>query len=313
MKKVCILGGSGFVGYHLVAKLSSRGFACRLLIRHPQRHALLKVCPNTELIQTHRLDTKTLTEQFTDCHTIINLIGILNESKTQKFRDIHIELVDTIVDAAIQAGASRLLHMSALNADAGKGLSKYLRSKGEGENRAHTYGSTALDVTSFRPSVIFGPGDSFFNRFASLLRLSPFIFPLASPQSRFAPVFVDDVTEAFVVAMKNPETVGNHYELCGPQSYSLSALVKYTADTLGIKRWIIPLNDGLSRLQAHLLGHVPGRPFTLDNFLSMQSDSICQQNGFSELGIQPQAIESHVPLYLMNRGYRGRFDHYRSQ
>ncbi|MCU7803709.1 MAG: complex I NDUFA9 subunit family protein [Candidatus Thiodiazotropha sp. (ex Lucinoma annulata)] len=313
MKKVCILGGSGFVGYHLVAKLSSRGFACRLLIRHPQRHALLKVCPNTELIQTHRLDTKTLTEQFTDCHTIINLIGILNESKTQKFRDIHIELVDTIVDAAIQAGASRLLHMSALNADAGKGLSKYLRSKGEGENRAHTYGSTALDVTSFRPSVIFGPGDSFFNRFASLLRLSPFIFPLASPQSRFAPVFVDDVTEAFVVAMENPETVGKHYELCGPQSYSLSALVKYTADTLGIKRWVIPLNDGLSRLQAHLLGHVPGRPFTLDNFLSMQSDSICQQNGLSELGIQPQAIESHVPLYLMNRGYRGRFDHYRSQ
>ncbi|MCU7857041.1 MAG: complex I NDUFA9 subunit family protein [Candidatus Thiodiazotropha sp. (ex Lucinoma borealis)] len=313
MKKVCILGGSGFVGYHLVAKLSSRGFACRLLIRHPKRHALLKVCPNTELIQTHRLDTKTLTEQYTDCHTIINLIGILNESKTQKFRDIHIELVDTIVDAAIQAGASRLLHMSALNADAGKGLSKYLRSKGEGENRAHTYGSTALDVTSFRPSVIFGPGDSFFNRFASLLRLSPFIFPLASPQSRFAPVFVDDVTEAFVVAMENPETVGKHYELCGPQSYSLSALVKYTADTLGIKRWVIPLNDGLSRLQAHLLGHVPGRPFTLDNFLSMQSDSICQQNGLSELGIQPQAIESHVPLYLMNRGYRGRFDHYRSQ
>ncbi|MEL0583294.1 MAG: complex I NDUFA9 subunit family protein [Candidatus Thiodiazotropha sp. (ex. Lucinoma kazani)] len=263
MKKVCILGGSGFVGYHLVAKLSSRGFACRLLIRHPQRHALLKVCPNTELIQTHRLDAKTLTEQFTDCHTIINLIGILNESKTQKFRDIHIELVDTIVDAAIQAGASRLLHMSALNADAGKGLSKYLRSKGEGENRAHTYGSTGLDVTSFRPSVIFGPGDSFFNRFASLLRLSPFIFPLASPQSRFAPVFVDDVTEAFVVAMENPETVGKHFELCGPQSYSLSALVKYTADTLGIKRWVIPLNDGLSRLQAHLLGHVPGRPFTL--------------------------------------------------
>ncbi|MCU7893382.1 MAG: complex I NDUFA9 subunit family protein [Candidatus Thiodiazotropha sp. (ex Ustalcina ferruginea)] len=313
MKKVCILGGSGFVGYHLVAKLSSRGFACRLLIRHPQRHALLKVCPNTELVQTHRLDTKTLIQQFTDCHTIINLIGILNESKTQKFRDIHIELVDTIVDAAIQTGPSRLLHMSALNADAGKGLSKYLRSKGEGENRAHTYGSTALDVTSFRPSVIFGPGDSFFNRFASLLRHSPFIFPLASPQSRFAPVFVDDVTEAFVVAIENPETVGKHYELCGPQSYSLSALVKYTADILGIKRWVIPLNDGLSRLQAHLLGHVPGRPFTLDNYLSMQSDSVCQQNGLSELGIQSQAIESHVPLYLMNRGYRGRFDHYRSQ
>ncbi|MCU7931967.1 MAG: complex I NDUFA9 subunit family protein [Candidatus Thiodiazotropha sp. (ex Codakia rugifera)] len=313
MKKVCILGGSGFVGNHLVAKLSSRGFACRLLIRHPQRHMPLKVCPNTELIQTHRLDKETLTEQFTDCHTIINLIGILNESKTQKFRDIHIELVDTIVDAAIQAGASRLLHMSALNADAGKGLSQYLRSKGEGENRAHTHGSTGLDVTSFRPSVIFGPGDSFFNRFASLLRHSPFIFPLASPQSRFAPVFVDDVTEAFVVAIENPETVGKHYELCGPQSYSLSALVKYTADTLGIKRWVIPLNDGLSRLQAHLLGHVPGRPFTLDNYLSLQSDSVCQQNGLSELGIHPQAIESHVPLYLMNRGYRGRFDHYRSQ
>ncbi len=311
MSRVCILGGTGFVGHQLVARLSQAGVQCRVLSRHPQRYAELRVNPGIELIQAPGLDRGLLIEQFRGCQAVINLIGILNETKRSSFRQVHVELVDTIVDAAIKAGVSRLLHMSALHADAAHGSSEYLRSKGEGENRAHTHGSSALKVTSFRPSVIFGVGDSFFNRFAGLLRLTPLAFPLACPQSRFAPVWVGDVAEAFTRSLFNEQTVGQHFDLCGPQTYSLGELVDYTARTLGMKRLILPLGDGLSRLQARMLGLLPGRPFTLDNYLSLQTDSVCDGNGFNKLDIHPQAVESVVPGYLASSSHRGRLDRYR--
>jgi NADH dehydrogenase len=258
-----------------------------------------------------KFDAGTLQEHFSDCQTIINLIGILNESRRGSFREIHIDLVDRIVEAAIKSGATRFLHMSALHADAAKGTSEYLRSKGEGENRAHTHGSSALKVTSFRPSVIFGPGDSLFNRFARLLRMTPGLLPLASPNSRFAPVYVGDVAEAFARALQDSHSVGAHFDLCGPEVYTLKELLDYTSKQLGLHRLIIPLTPGLSRLQALLLGMMPGRPFTLDNYHSMQTDSICDHNGLIELDIQPQSIHSQVPCYLANEGYRKRFHRFR--
>ncbi|MEJ2610851.1 MAG: complex I NDUFA9 subunit family protein [Candidatus Thiodiazotropha sp.] len=311
MNRICILGGTGFVGQRLVAILSNQGYACRVISRHPHRHNNLKICPNTELVKASQLDTASLRQIFSGCHAVINLIGILNESATHSFRKVHIELVDSVVDAAIKSGSTRLLHMSALNADAGKGSSEYLRTKGEGENRAHTHGSSALQVTSFRPSVIFGSEDSLFNRFATLLQLSPWLFPLAAPNCRFAPVYVDDVANAFALALTKPETVGRHYNLCGPEVYSLKKLIEYTSKQIGVRTIVLPLNDRLSRIQAFLLGHIPGQPFTLDNYLSLQTDSICKQNGLIELGIQPQSIHSHVPGYLAKKNYRSRFDRYR--
>ncbi len=313
MNRVCILGGTGFVGQHLVATLSQRGIACRVLSRHPQRHAGLRVNPGLELVKVPQLNSDTLRFQFRDCGAVINLIGILNESRDTTFRKVHVELVDTLVDAAIKSGVERLLHMSALHADAARGTSEYLRSKGEGENRAHTHGGSALKVTSFRPSVIFGDGDSFFNRFAGLLRLSPPLFPLACPESRFAPVWVNDVSEAFARCLLDDHTVGQHYDLCGPQVYTLRELVTYTAETAGLRRLVLPLGNGISRIQARVLGLLPGRPFTLDNYLSLQTDSICDSNGFDLLGIAPQALESIVPRYLAQQSYRGRFDRYRRQ
>lgn len=311
MSKVCLLGATGFVGHHLVARLSKAGFQCRVLARHPQRHAGLRVNPGVELIETAKLESDSLVEQFRGCDTVINLIGILNETRHASFRKIHVELVDTIVDAAIKSGVGRLLHMSALHADEARGASEYLRSKGEGENRAHTHGGSGLQVTSFRPSVIFGVGDSFFNRFAGLLQLSPLFFPLACPQSRFAPVWVDDVTEAFTRSLLDDTLVDQHLDLCGPQLYTLRELVEYTARITGLKRVILPLGDSASRLQARILGVMPGRPFTLDNYLSLQTDSVCDDNAFDRLGITPQAIESIVPAYLANCSHRGRLDRYR--
>lgn len=310
--RVCILGGSGFVGTHLAARLGNQGIACRIITRHPQRVRHLAVNPGAELVSAKLFDSKALAAQFSGCDAVINLVGILNESgKDQTFRRFHVELVDLVVDACNLAGIPRLLHMSALHADAARGSSEYLRSKGEGENRAHTHGGASIKVTSFRPSVIFGPGDSFFNRFAELLKLSPLAFPLACPDARFAPVYVGDVAEAFARALSDRSTFGKHYDLCGPDIFSLKQLVEYTARTLGLRRLIIGLGDLPSRLQAQALGYLPGKPFSMDNYLSLQTDSVCESNGLQALGIEPQSVNAIVPRYLGKQSYRGRFDRYR--
>jgi len=310
--RVCILGGSGFVGRHLAAHLSAQGIACRIVTRHPHRHRHLQVNPGLELVSANLFETRSLAERFHGCDAVINLIGILNEdAKAQGFRRMHVELVDLIVDACRTAKVPRLLHMSALNANEASGSSEYLRSKGEGENRAHTHGGAAMRVTSFRPSVIFGPGDSFFNRFAGLLRYSPLIFPLACAGARFAPVFVEDVVQAFSRALDQRTTFGKHFDLCGPREYTLQELVEYTARVSGLRRLVIGLGDLPSRMQASVLGLLPGKPFTLDNYLSMQIDSVCKHNGLTDLGLEPTAVETVVPIYLGKAGYRARYDRYR--
>ena len=262
ISKVCILGGTGFVGRHLSAGLAAQGVACRIPCRHPQRHRDLKLLPGCEPLAVDIFDTEALARALEGCQAAINLVGILNPSGAAGFRRLHIELVDILVDACRAAGVRRLLHMSALHADASHGKSEYLRSKGEGENRAHTAGGAIAAVTSFRPSVIFGPGDSVFNRFAGLLRLSPGFFPLACPDARFAPVYVGDVAAAFARSLDDPATFGQHYDLCGPRAFSLRELVAYTADNIGRPTRILGLGDAVSRLQARLLGLLPSRPFT---------------------------------------------------
>jgi NADH dehydrogenase len=291
--------------------LSHQAIACRVITRYPQRHRNLKVNPGVELHSTNIFDPQSLATAFAGCDAVINLVGILNQTKTQSFRRMHVELVDLIVDACRSARIVRLLHMSALHADEASGSSDYLRSKGEGENRAHTHGGNAIRVTSFRPSIIFGPGDSFFNRFAGLLNLSPLLFPLACSKARFAPVYVEDVAEAFVRSLDDSRTFGKHFDLCGPEEYTLEQLVSYTARVLGIHRLILGLGDFPSRLQARLLGHLPGKPFTMDNYHSLQIDSTCMHNDLLTLGIKAQRIESIVPLYLGQDGYRARYNRYR--
>jgi NADH dehydrogenase len=186
--------------------------------------------------------------------------------------------------------------MSALHADATRGSSLYLRTKGAGEEMA--LAQADLQVTSFRPSVIFGPSDSFFNRFAALLKIAPGLFPLACPQARFAPVYVGDVADAMAIALTDRGTYGQVYDLCGPRIYSLQELVELTARLIGAKTIVLGLNDFSSRLQARVLQYAPGKPFTMDNYLSMQTDSICAHNGMAELGIRAESVETVAPTYL---------------
>ncbi len=317
IRKICILGGSGFVGRTLANRLTRDNYELRIPTRHREsRRQELILLPTTELVQADIHDPAQLREQIADCDAVINLVGILNErgNDGSGFHRVHVELTRSVIDACRETGVKRLLQMSALNADADHGPSYYQKTKGEAERNVLAAEGYDLHVTCFRPSVIFGAEDSFFNRFASLLKITPLVFPLACPKSRFAPVYVGDVAEAFALSLNDPDTYGQSYDLCGPHAYTLQELVEYTARCAGLKRKILPLGDFLSRTQAAVFNFVPGKPFSTDNYLSAKVDSVC--NGASDLsgfGISPTAIEAIVPRYLDHHTMRSHYTEFRRE
>ncbi len=307
---ICIIGGTGFVGRHLAARLAKDGHHLRILTRRREQHRELLVLPTAELIECKVHDEEALRQGINGADVVINLVGILNERghNGKGFHRAHVELTEKVISACKARKIKRLLHMSALGADAENGPSFYQRSKGQAERMVLESG---LQATCFRPSVIFGHDDSFFNRFAGLLRTTPLAFPLACAQARFAPVHVSDVVEAFTRAIDNPATHGQSYALCGPKEYTLEQLVRYTAKQLGVSRWIIALPDWASRLQARLLEFAPGKPFSRDNYNSMKSPNVCDGPFPEVFGIQPSSIETVVPNYLAPRRGRATYNHYR--
>jgi NADH dehydrogenase len=300
--KICLLGGTGFVGKRLAARLSEAGHDIVIFTLHRERQRDLLVLPTVRLVQGDVYDPEFLRKQLEDRDTVINLVGILNEKGRdgRGFARVHAELPSMIVEACRQTGVTRLLHMSALHASPAA-PSHYLRTKAMGEDAVHRAENPDFHVTSFRPSVIFGPGDGFLNRFAGLLRLTPGVFPLACPQARFQPVYVEDVVRAFVESLDNHKTFGQHYDLCGPKVYTLREIVEYVARLIGRRVCIIGLNDALSYLQAATLEFVPGKPFSLDNYRSLKVDSVCEQGFPAVFGITPASLEQIAPAYLAPR------------
>ena len=309
--RLCVLGGTGFIGSHLVYRLASLGHSVTVLTRRPERHREFRIGSSVRLLETNPYDSDALQAVFEDMDCVINLVGILNEEGKSSYQGAHVELPRAIVKVMRSAGVTRLLHMSALNANVNESHSRYLKSKGQGEDLVQQ--APGLDVTSFRPSVVFGQGDSFFNRFATLLRLSPLVFPLACAGSRFAPVYIGDVTEAFVRALDDDSLIGQRLELCGPKTYSLKQLVQYTAQVIGRNTQVIGLPGFAARVQAHILGLVPGKPFTIDNYYSLQRDSVCKQPALTALGIMPRSVEAIVPTYLGDSYSRAHYVRYRSR
>ena len=315
IKRIAILGGSGFVGHSLCNRLAKEGYAMKVLSRSREynRNNLI-LLPGLDLVQTDIHDQAQLSHHLADCDAVINLVGILNEKgKSGKgFQHVHVDLVEKLINACNENNIKRILQMSALNADAENGKSYYLRTKGKAEDLLHT-NTTGIKVTSFRPSVIFGKNDKFFNRFARLLTYTPLIFPLACYDSKFAPVYVLDVSEVMVRSINDPDTHNKKYQLCGPKIYSLEELVNYTANIIGTKRTIIPLNDILSRIQAAIFDYVPGKPFSTDNYLSAKTESICSVHDLARFHIEATALESIVPQYLNNTSYRSAYSLFRSE
>jgi len=296
--RICILGGCGFVGARLVIALAEQGHIVRVPTRNKSLNHPLTSTDGVEVCQADIHDSDTLNQLTTGCRAVINLVGILNEqtSDGSGFHHAHVNLTEKVIRACEHNEIPRLLHMSALHADADKGPSHYLFSKGKAQELVANANRHGLATTWFCPSIIYGPGDSFFNRFATLLKFAP-VFPLACPDARFAPVYVEDVVRSFVRSLDDNETVANGYNLCGPKIYTLKQLVEYTARTCNMKRIVIGLNDTLSRLQAHSLGLVPGKPMSYDNYLSLQVDSVCE-TGFPERFGTATVLEDIVPAYL---------------
>jgi NADH dehydrogenase len=295
---VCILGGTGFVGTRLVARLIKDGHRVTVLSRDRELHKHLLVLPGLTLDNCDVYEEAQLSERFRGKDVVINLVGILNERGFGGggFRRAHTELTRGVLQAARSAGVTRLLQVSALRA-AVDAPSYYLRSKGEAEKliRAET---GSLDWTIFQPSVIFGPGDSFLNRFAGLLAAVPFALPLARPNARFQPVFVDDVVDAILRCLHGGACSRQTYELGGPQVYTLREIVAMVAKITGHRRWIIGLPDFAARLQALLMDFVPGRPFSSDNYRSLKLDSVCAEDGFARLKLKPHSMAASARQYL---------------
>ena len=298
-KRVAIIGGTGFIGTQLAAELARRRCPTRVITRRRERNRALLVIPTLELVEADVHASSSLSAALAGCDAVVNLVGILqgHDRPGESFQNVHARLPDVVGEAARFNRITRLLHMSALGA-APDAPSEYLRTKAAGEAAAHALASEGMQVTSFRPSVVFGPGDGFFNMFASFLRLSPWLFPLACADARFAPVHVGDVARAMAHCLEDDGTVGETYELCGPRSYTLGELVAYTARVLGLRRRIVPLPDALGRLQARVSELIPGLPLSMDSYRSMQVPSVCSDNGFERLGISPASVESVVPGYL---------------
>jgi len=292
--KVTLLGGTGFVGTQLSCRLAALFDEVVLLSRHSQRSRSLRILPNVHVTEVDVHDSKALKNALSDSDCVINLVGVLNsmgKSSNNSFHGAHAELTKNVVDACESLGIQRYLHMSSLNADAKNGSSEYLRTKGEAEEIVK--GSKTLSWTIFQPSVIFGEQDSFFNRFAGLLNSLP-VFPLACPDSRMAPVYVGDVVDAMVASLNDSTLQKKQIKLCGPKDYSLQELVEFTAATAGLNRKIIRLPDGLAKLQARIMEWDPGKPFSTDNYLSLQTDSVCGDG----CQLQSTSIDAIVPTYI---------------
>jgi NADH dehydrogenase len=338
-KSICVLGGSGFVGHALVSELAARGLNVRVLTRRREHAKPLILLPTVEVIEADIHDERVLARQFMGCDAVVNLVGILHETakgrvdhpeaRREDFHQAHMELPRKVVAACAQAGIGRLLHMSALGANP-TSRSAYQRSKGVGEALVREAGLVApsergtlqgakltarrgMQITIFRPSVIFGPDDSFLNLFAGFLKRFPFL-PLACPGARFQPVYVNDVAQAFANSLDNPETFGKTYDLCGPRIYTLLEVIQFLTHTLGLNRKLIPLSDRLSYWNAWLLELKPGKKImTRDNYYSMQIPNVCDGANPSPPQWHPATLEAVAPAWLQSASQRGRYKDFRHQ
>ena len=308
---VLVIGGAGFVGRYIVNELVGRG--CRVLVpsRRRDKAKHLIMLPTCDVVEASVHDDAALETLIEGRDAVVNLVGILHGSEAQ-FEQAHCGLTRRVLAACARARVRRYLHMSALGADP-NGPSMYQRSKGRAEQAVR---ESKLAWTIFRPSVIFGAEDSFLNMFARLAAIAP-VLPIGGAEVKFQPVWVEDVSRAFVNSLDNEVTIGRSYELCGPKVYTLRELVKFAAEAAGHRRPVVALPDGIARLQARLMQLAPGEPLlSVDNLDSMKRDNVASRQPYApapELGITATPMEPEASLYLAGLHPRTRFGGFRAR
>jgi uncharacterized protein YbjT (DUF2867 family) len=302
-QRLVLLGGTGFVGSYLVPRLAADGHRITLLSRNRELHRSMAVLPNVAIRSTDVYDDAELRRQLEGADAVINLIGILNPQGRHTFQRVYVEMTRRLIDTCLAVGIKRLHQMSSLKA--GQGLSQYLKTRGEAEKLVK---ASPLDWTIYEPSVIFGDGDGLVTRFAALLRKMP-VLPLARAGSRMAPTYAGDVAEAIARCVADDKLSRRRgFELYGPEVLSLGDIVRAIRDAAGLHTRIMPLNDSLGRLQARVAGLLPGKPFTIDNFLSLQTDSVGDMDGYAALGITPQLFTPWLPRLVQGPPRQHRLD-----
>lgn len=308
-KIVTLVGGSGFVGSAIAHQLSNAGYEVKVLTRRREAHRHLILLPNVHVIECDVMNDSDLVLQLRGSDVVMSLAGILHETKHANFAQIHTELPRRIAQICAKQGITRLIHMSALQAGT-SAPSAYLRSKAAGEDAVMAF-DKQLHVTIFRPSVIFGRADNFMNMFANLIKIAP-VIPLAKPEAKFQPIWVEDVAQMFVQSISQTQSYGNIYELGGPRVYTMRQIIEFVAFILGKKRAIIGLNDQLSYAQAMAMELSPIKLMTRDNVRSMELDSVTSQPLPAWACLQAASVEAIVPEYLGNQSPRNAYLAFRS-
>jgi len=310
IKNTVVLGGSGFVGSAIVAKLVSAGYQVTVLTRRLDHAKHLSLLPGVTLKVCNVFDAQALRSALQGTDAVINLLGILHQSGKVSFTQVHEHLPVQLAKLCQDLGIKRLLHMSSLCA-ATDAPSLYLRSKGQAEVALAGY-APGLAITVFRPSIIFGRADQFINLFAGLIKHLPLVV-LVKPNAKFQPVWVEDVATCFVASLNEPASFGLSYDLVGPKVYTFRALLKAIMQTLGVHKPILGLNDALSYVQAFLMECLPIKLMSRDNIRSMQQDSVSDQAFPEWLDLRPSALETIMPQYLIDQTPRGAYDRFRGK
>jgi NADH dehydrogenase len=295
-----IFGGTGFIGRYVVSRLAERGARLRVISRSPDTHGHhLQPLGRVDqiVVQSADLDSEAaLRRVLAGAAGVVNLIGILYETGRRSFAEVQGALPGRIAAAARAEGVARMVQISAIGADPAS-ASAYARSKADGERRVL---EAFAEATVLRPSIVIGPEDGFFNRFAALARISPVLPLIGGGRTRFQPVYVGDVAQAVVAALERADCPGQIYELGGPQTYTFAELMRYMLKVVGRRRLLLSVPFGLAEVQARLLELLPEPPLTRDQVELLKVDNVVSPGmpGLQALGITPTPIELIVPQYL---------------
>lgn len=306
---VTIFGGSGFLGRHMVRALASDGWRVRVAVRRPNNALFLRPMGRVgqiQLVKANVQDEEAVRAALKGADAAINLVAVLYQSGNQRFDTLHIQGAEQIARLASEQGVPRLLHVSALGVQDNE-RSRYARTKALGEERVR---QAFPNATIFRPSVVFGPEDDFFNKFAWLARLSPFLPLIGGGGTKFQPVFVGDIARATAKVLSDPSTAGKTYELAGPETMTLKEIMELVLKETRRRRILLPTPFGLARVQGVVLGTLPKPLLTLDQVRLLETDNVVSEGAltFRDLGIAPEAVAAIVPSYLWRFRKHGEFE-----